>query len=140
MSNISYSGLIERAKQDALDAMPDLPKVNSLEAWQVFLENVEAIESSEVAHESADSWDWVIYHGQALELCAMLPSSLVSDAESMVSECGGIQEAFESGGLGGVACLIAYWIIYQAVQDAVELAKEELLELAQDQIDNLEAV
>jgi hypothetical protein len=139
MSNISYSGLIERAKQDALDAMPDLPKVNSLEAWQVFLEDVEAIESSEVAHESADSWDWVIYHGQALELCAMLPSSLVSDAESMVSDCGGIQEAFESGGLGGLACLIAYWIIYQAVQDAVELAKEELAELAQDQIDNLES-
>jgi hypothetical protein len=139
MSNISYSGLIKRAKQDAFDAMPDLPKVNSLEAWQVFLENVEAIESSEVAHESADSWDWVIYHGQALELCAMLPSSLVSDAESMVSEYGGIQEAFKSGGLGGVACLIAYWIIYQAVQDAVELDKEELLELAQDQIDNLES-
>jgi hypothetical protein len=69
----------------------------------------------------------------------MLPSSLVSDAESMASECGGIQEAFESGGRGGIACLIAYWIIHQAVQDAMELAKEELLELAQDQIDNLES-
>jgi hypothetical protein len=140
MSNISYSGLIARAKQDAKEAMPDLPKVNTYEAWQTFLESIEAIESGEVAHESADSWDWVIYHGQALELCAMLPSSLVSDAESMASECGGIQEAFESGGLGGVACLIAYWIIYQAVQDEVELAKEELLELAQSQIDNLESL
>jgi hypothetical protein len=140
MSNISYSGLIARAKQDAKEAMPDLPKVNTYEAWQTFLESIEVIESGEVAHESADSWDWVIYHGQALELCAMLPSSLVSDAESMVSEFGGIQEAFESGGLGGVACLIAYWIIYQAVQDEVELAKEELLELAQTQIDNLESL
>jgi hypothetical protein len=139
MSNISYTKLFERARQDAQDAMPDLPKTNTLEAWQSFLDSIESVESGDIAHESADSWDWVIYHGQALELCVMLPSSLVSDAESMASECGGIQEAFESGGLGGVACLIAYWIIYQAVQDAVELAKEELLELAQSQIDNLES-
>jgi hypothetical protein len=139
MSNISYTKLFERARQDAQDAMPDLPKTNTLEAWQSFLDSIESVESGDIAHESADSWDWVIYHGQALELCAMLPSSLVSDAESMASECGGIQEAFESGGLGGVACLIAYWTVYQAVQDAVELAKEELLELAQSQIDNLES-
>jgi hypothetical protein len=139
MSNISYTKLFERARQDAKDAMPDLPKTNTLEAWQTFLDSVESVESGDIAHESADSWDWVIYNGQALELCSVLPSSLINEAESMASECGGIQEAFESGGLGGVACLIAYWIIYQAVQDAVELAKEELLELAQSQIDNLES-
>jgi hypothetical protein len=137
MSNISYSGLIARAKQDAQEAMPELPKVNTIEAWQIFLESVEAVVSGDVAHESADSWDWVIYHGKALELCAMLPSSLVSDAEQQALDCGGIDEAFESGGLGGVACLVAYWVIYQAVQDAVETAKEELAELAQSQLDNL---
>ena len=138
MSNISYSGLITRAKQDAKEAMPELPKVNTIEAWQAFLESVEAVESGDVAHESADSWDWVIYHGQALELCAMLPSSLVSDAESQALDCGGINEAFESGGIGGIACLVAYWVIYLAVQDEVEIAKEELTELAQSQLDNLE--
>ena len=138
MSNISYSGLIARAKQDAKEAMPDLPKVNTYEAWQAFLESVEAVDSGDVAHESADSWDWVIYHGKALELCAVLPSSFVSDAERQALDCGGINEAFGSGGLGGVACLVAYWVIYQAVQDEVEIAKEELAELAQNQLDNLE--
>ena len=138
MSNISYSGLIARAKQDAQEALPELPKVNTIEAWQAFLESVEAVDSGDVAHESADSWDWVIYHGKALELCAVLPSSFVSDAERQALDCGGINEAFESGGLGGVACLVAYWVIYQAVQDAMEIAKEELAELAQNQLDNLE--
>ena len=139
MSNISYSGLIKRAKDDALEAMPDLPKTGTLESWQSFLDSVESVEPGDVAHESADSWDWVIYHGKALELCAMLPSRVVDEAESMVIDCGGIGEAFENGGLGGVACLVAYWIINQAVAEAVEEAKEELIELAQSQIDNLES-
>lgn len=139
MSNISYSELIKRAKDDALEAMPDLPKTGTLESWQAFLDSVESVEASEVAHNSADSWDWVIYTGQALELCAMLPSSVVDQAESMVIDCGGIGEAFESGGLGGVASLVAYWIIYQAVSEAVDEAKEELIELAQSQLDNLES-
>ena len=139
MSNVSYSGLIKRAKEDALEAMPDLPKAGTLESWQAFLDAVESIDANDVAHESADSWDWVIYYGKALEVCAMLPSSVVDQAESMVIDCGGIGEAFESGGLGGVASLVAYWIIYQAVSEAVEEVKEELIELAQSQIDNLGA-
>lgn len=137
MSDISYSRLIKRAKGDALEYMPDLPKVGTVEAWQAFLESVESVESGDCAHESADSWDWVIYPDKALELCAILPSSLVDEAESMASDCGGIAGAFESGGLGGVACLIAYWVIYQAVYDAIGEVKEELIDLAQTQIDNL---
>lgn len=139
MSDISYSQLIKRAKSGALECLPDLPKVGTIEAWQSFLESVESVDSGDCAHESADSWDWVIYHGQALELCAMLPRSIVGDAESMASDCGGIGDAFENGGLGGVACLVAYWVIYQAVSDAIEEAKEELIDLAQNQIDNPES-
>ena len=139
MSDISYSHLIKRAKADALEYMPDLPKFGTVEAWQAFLESVESVESGDCAHESADSWDWVIYPGKALELCAMLPSSLVNAAESMASDCGGIQDAFESGGLGGVACLVAYWVIYQAVADTIEDVKEDLIDLAQTQLYNMES-
>lgn len=139
MSDISYSNLIKRAKSDAQEYMPALPKTGTIESWHAFLDAVESIESGDVAHESADSWDWVIYHGKALELCAILPSSLVSEAESMIIECGGLGEAFENGGLGGIASLFAYWIIYQAVLDEVETLKEELIDLAQTQIDNLES-
>jgi len=139
MSNISYSGLIKRAKSDAQEYMPDLPKTGTIESWQAFLDTVESVESGDVAHESADSWDWVIYHGKALELCAMLPRSVVDEAESMMLACGGVEDAFKNGGLGGIASLIAYWVVLQAVSDEVETLKDELIDLAQSQIDNLES-
>lgn len=139
MTDISYSNLLKRAKSDAQEYMPDLPKTGTIESWQAFLDAVESIEPGDVAHESADSWDWVIYHGKALELCAMLPRRVVDEAESMTTEWGGLGEAFENGGLGGVACLVAYWVIYQTVSEVVEELKEELIELAQSQIDNLES-
>lgn len=139
MTAISYSNLLKRAKSDAQEYMPDLPKTGTIESWQAFLDAVESVDSSDVAHESADSWDWVIYHGKALELCTLLPRSVVDQAESMLLDCGDVEDAFKNGGLGGVACLVAYWIIYQAVLDEVEALKEELIDLAQAQIDNLES-
>lgn len=139
MTDISYSNLLKRAKSDAQESMPDLPKTGTIESWQAFLDTVESIDSSDVAHESADSWDWVIYHGKALEVCTLLPRSVVDEAESRLLDCGGVEDAFKNGGLGGVACLVAYWSIYQAVSDEVETLKEELIDLAQSQIDNLES-
>lgn len=69
----------------------------------------------------------------------MLPRSRVDEAESMLLDCGGVEEAFKNGGIGGVACLVAYWIIYEVVSDEVETLKEELIDLAQSEIDNLES-
>jgi hypothetical protein len=132
--------LTKRAKESALERLPAMPTKSTLEAWEDFRQALEEVEPSDCAHEEADSWDWVIYHGKALALCANLPTSVVSEAEAQAIECGGIDEAFESGGLGGVACLVAYWIIYQAVSEAIEEARQELLGLAQGQIDNLVAM
>jgi hypothetical protein len=138
--DINYRNLEARAKDAALEYMPAMPKQNTLEAWEAYVNELEAIEPSECAHLGADSWDWVIYNGQALQLCSVLPSSLIGQAEAMAQDCGGIEEAFEQGGLGGVACLVAYWVCYEAVQCAIETAREELIELANGQIENLEGV
>jgi hypothetical protein len=138
--DINYRNLEARAKDAALEYMPAMPKQNTLEAWEAYVNELEAIEPSECAHESADSWDWVIYNGQALQLCSVLPSSLIGQAEAMAQDCGGIEQAFEQGGLGGVACLVAYWIVYDAISAATDNAREELLELANCQIENLEGV
>jgi hypothetical protein len=136
----NFAMLTKRAKESALERLPSMPTQSTLEAWEAFQQALEEVEASECAHEEADSWDWVIYHGKALALCSNLPTSVVSQAEESAIECGGIAEAFESGGLGGLACLVAYWIIYQAVSEAIEEARDELLELAQGQIDNLGAL
>jgi hypothetical protein len=136
----NWAMLTKRAKESALERLPAMPTQSTLEAWEAFRQALEEVETSECAHEEADSWDLVIYHGKALALCANLPTSVVSEAEAQAIECGGIVEAFESGGLGGLACLVAYWIVYQAVSEAIEEARQELLELAQGQIDNLGAL
>ena len=138
--DINYRNLEARAKDAALEYMPAMPKQNTLEAWQEYVNELEAVDSYECAHESADSWDWVIYYEMALQLCCVLPSSIVGQAEQMAQEYGGIKQAFEHGGLAGVACLVAYWVCHEAVQCAVEAARDELLELAEGQIENLEGV
>lgn len=138
--DINYRNLEARAKDAALEYMPAMPKQNTLEAWQAYVNELEAIEPSECAHESADSWDWVIYYGMAMQLCSVLPSSVVGQAEQMAQDCGGIEEAFEIGGVAGVACLVAHWIVYDAISAATDNAREELLELANGQIENLEGV
>ena len=136
----NFAMLTKRAKESALERLPAMPTQGALEAWEAFRQALEEVEASDCAHEVADSWDWVIYHGKALAICSNLPTSVVSQAEECAIECGGVQEAFESGGLGGLACLVAYWIIHQAVYAAIEEARDELLELAQGQIDNLGAL
>jgi len=138
--DINYRNLEARAKDAALEYMPAMPKQNTLEAWQAYVNELEAIEPSECAHESADSWDWVIYYGMAMQLCSVLPSSVVAEAEEKVADYPDIGEVFRQGGLSGVASLIAYWICHEAVQCAIETAREELLELANGQIENLEGV
>ena len=138
--DINYRNLEARAKDTALEYMPSMPKQNTLEAWQDYVSQLEAIEPSEVAHECADSWDWVIYYGMAMQLCSVLPLSVVGQAESMAQECGGIEYAFEVGGLAGVASAVAHWIVYDAISAATDSMREELLELANGQIENLEGV
>ena len=137
--DINYRNLKARAKDEALEYMPATPQLNTLEAWQEYIEQLEAIDSSDRAHEAADSWDWVIYNGMAMQLCSVLPSSMISQAENMAQECGGVQDAFESGGIAGVACLVAYWVCFDEIQCAIETAREELLEMADAQMQNLES-
>lgn len=135
---ISYRKLQSRAASDAREYMPALPVENTRAAWEAFQDSLDSIDASDCAHESADSWDWVIYHGQAMQLCHILPSNIVGEAESESNDCGGIQSAFESAGLAGVASLVAYWIVYRAVCDAIETVREEMTELAQAQIEGIE--
>lgn len=137
---INYRNLEARAKDTALEYMPSMPKQNTLEAWQAYSQALMDLESTEIANEEADSWDWVIYYGQAMDLCANVPSSILHRAETMVQECGNVEYEFESGGLYGVACVCAYHIVYFAICEAVENLREELLELANGQIENLEGV
>lgn len=134
----NYRNLITRAKDSAQEHVPALPTVNTLEAWQAYEQALIDLEPSEVASEEADSWDWVIYYGQAMDLCANVPSGILHRAETDLQDFDGIAQQFETGGLYGVACACAYHIVHVAICEAVEELRDELLELVATQIENLD--
>lgn len=133
----TYQNLHKRAKDSALEYMPDLPKVNTHEAWQTFRDELESLEVYDLAAEEADSWDWVIYYGQAMALCIDVPSSDLDRAESHVTDMGAsdIGDQFERGGLYGIACLCAYWLVHEAMVEALESCIADLIELAETQLE-----
>lgn len=147
-NKLTYNRILDRAKQDALDAIPEFPKLpnqtdftlpedhaqHCYEAWEAYQQEVEAIDAYEVAHESSE-WDWVIYYHGAMELCQAVPSSVLQEAESECSELGYANEV--EFGLYETAAIIASQIVIRAIADAVEEVKEELIDLAQTNIDNL---
>ena len=128
--SITYTRIQQRAKQDALEYMPDFPKDS--DGWQDFSDTVDSIEAYDVAHESCE-WDWVIYYGRALELCQAVPTSVLHDAESELEDLGYEPEI----GLYETATRIAAQIVIREIADAVEQIKEELLEVAATAIDNM---
>jgi len=130
-NKLTYKRILGRAASDAQEAMPSLPKVNTLEAWQGFIDDVEACEAYEIASESSE-WDWVIYYSRAMELCLCVPSSVLDDAESTYEE----YQTGTPSGLFDYATQLAGIIVTSEISQAVETLKEELLDLAQTQIEN----
>ena len=129
---INESTLRNRAKVSAdylLKEATDFDKAkaqNTYEGWQEYLDSLDDLDLSDMAYSEADSWDWVIYNGKALDLCANVHGSTLSEAESTYLECNQ-----EVQGLYEMACGIAYWIVFQAVSDELELQREGLRELAE---------
>jgi len=112
--------LDRRARQAARDLFED---------WIEQGEDPEDFPIYDAAHTEADSWDWVVYHHHAQSLCDDVWSEDLRAAEDQVMDTmgpEGIAQAFERGGLGGVASLVAYWIVYQAVASALEDQLENL--------------
>jgi len=134
-TRITYTAIQKRAKQDALDRMPDLPKESTYEAWESYVAELEALDAYEVAHESAE-WDWVIYHYRAMELCQAVPTSVLHDAESEYDDMGGFGDL--NVGLYELASHLAHIIVTREIVDAIEQCRDDLLELANEKLDQLE--
>jgi len=135
MTDITYNKIRTRASNMARYILPELPKVSTCEAWQAYADELESFDIYEAAHMESDSWDTVIYHYKAMALCTDVPVSVLNEAESIWSEC----NDKSPDGLFEYASELAYWIVRQEIADAMESLRYELLELAQNQIDNLES-
>jgi hypothetical protein len=132
---ITYKRIRDRAMQDAKDAAPALPTTNTVDAWQAFIDELEAMDASDIGHQFAE-WDWVIYHYRAMELCQCVPSAVLHEAESQYEGYGNDTPS----GLFEYASTLAFTIVAQEIADAVDTLREELLELANNQLDIMESV
>jgi len=132
-TTITYWAIQKRAKQDALDAMPDFPKESTAKAWESYIAELEAIDAYEIAYQSAE-WDWCIYYYRAMELCQAVPSYVLHNAESEWEE----YSTAQGTGLYELAAHLAHIIVTREIVDAIEQYREELLELANDKLGQLE--
>jgi hypothetical protein len=130
----TYNDVQKRAKESARDLLPELPSVNTFEAWQDFQNQIEDFDIADAAHTEADSWDTVIYHYKAMTLCSDVPTSVLHEAESQWEDCGDGKTA----GLYELASTLAYWIVYAELIDAMQELQSELIDLAQNEMDKFE--
>jgi len=135
-----YREMLNRAKDSAkylVDESCDFQaaiKGNSQESWQVYLDQLDSLDASDMAHMEADSWDIVIYHHKALELVSDAWGSALSEAESSMEDSGFTFESF------GQTCItLAYWLVYHAVLEAIESYVDEMREFAANMQENLES-
>ena len=101
MTNINYVNLMERAKNDARELL------ESADDWDTALDLI---------HERSRDWDWVIYPGKAMDLCAAVPNDVLDNAEDEVNDCGLINAETN---LYEHASAVAYWIVHNAIMEAI---------------------
>ena len=144
-TTITHFAIIQRAKQDSLEYMPAMPTRDSAMDWESYIQRLEDLDAFGIAHESAE-WDWVIYYYRAMQVCQAVPSAVLHEAESEVYDNGGIDHlqgygcnrSSDNFGLYEMAALIASQIVVIAILEAVEECRDELLELANDKLDQME--
>jgi hypothetical protein len=108
---------------------------NAFEAWESFQQAVEDQDAHEIAHESCE-WDWVIYYHRAMELCQAVPSAVLHDAEQEFEDMGGT-ENMTSVGLYEIASRLAAIIVTREIAEAVETVKDELIDMAENQMESM---
>jgi hypothetical protein len=131
MSNVYYE-MMTRAKQDAKELVEEAASfdkaksLNTYQGWKDYIDTLEGLFLDDIAHQHADSLDTVIYHGKAMQLCTDCPASVLQEAEAMNEDFGG-----DPVGLYELASRLAYWVVYQAVFEALQAEVEGCLELAE---------
>ena len=142
-NNLTYREIETRCKDATKELAPDMPTKNTLEAWESFLDELESFDVHEGVNEYVESWDWSIYTHFGWKILHCAPQSMIDDAESAYLELNhGIEVQELEGGTFDIWSLqssIAYFVLVNMVQDELNGLIQELIELAETQIDNMES-
>jgi hypothetical protein len=139
-NRLTYRDITKRAKDSALEYMPDLPKENTIEAWESFLAELDALDVFHIADEEAGSWEWAIYTHYGWKVLCALPLETEQEAESDFFDCWGSEPIESLNDAWDMASRIAFFALVIVMREELESAIAELMELAENQIENLEAV
>jgi len=141
--NLTYKTILDRCKSDVLEYIPALPMDGSLNSWETYLDQLESWRDDslyEHASESVESWDWSIYTHYGFEILDALPSDEMRQAESSFFEVWGHEPIETLNDPYDMASRIAYFALLNIWQEVAQECVEELIELAQNQIENMESV
>lgn len=136
----TYAEIRERAKESAkylVDESCDFQtaaKENTYDSWESYMESLNDFDVYDAAHSEANSWDVVIYSGKALDLINNTWQSEIDQAEESMMDAGYKFESFSQ-----CCSILAYWIVYPAIAEAIEAYTEELRELAANMQENVES-
>lgn len=143
---ITYKTILDRCKADVLDYLPNLPKENTLESWESYLESLETWRDESIyeqACESVDSWDWSAYTHYGWKILDALPQDRINDAEESFLVCNhGIEVQDLCGGAFDIYSLqsqIAHFALLNIWQEVAQECVDDLIDLAQASIDAFDA-
>ena len=138
---IPYKVIRERIKQEAkeiIDQYAQFPKENTYDFWEEYSDKLEALkdnESYDLAHESVEGWDWAIYTYKGFLVYDALNGQEQSDAESLYWDAwSGLENQPTPYEL---AAGMAFWWLIQELTGEIESQCEEIIEMAQNQMENL---
>ncbi len=134
MTKLTYREIDARCKAAAQELCPELPETGTLEAWESFYDDLDALDVS--AFEEVDGWDWAIYTHYGFAILEAMDSPSIHDAEARWHEFGGLESQDDSFGPYEFAAQVAYHLLVMRVEEELYALAEELKELAQNEIDN----
>ena len=141
VETIKYRDILERCKGDIAEILPGLPKENTCEAWERFRDDLEAIrEDSHCYAGDVDAWDWSIYTHYGIKILYGLPMEIEQQAESDFFDCMGSQPIDSLNDAFDMASRIAYHALWIIFRDTLEEMAQELIDLAETQLENMESV
>ena len=137
---IKYCDIVERCKGDIAEILPGLPKENTCDAWERFRDDLEAIreDSHCYACDAVGSWDWAIYTHFGIKILYGLPLEIEQQAESDFFDCMGGEPINSLNDAFDMASRIAYHALWIIFHETLEEMAQELIELAETQLENLE--
>ena len=139
IETIKYFEIVERCKSDIKELLPDLPKQDTCEAWESFLDEMETIRDDSHCHanEAVQHWDWSIYNHFGIKILYGLPLEIERQAEQEFFDAWGSEPIDSLNDAFDMASRIAGFALEIIFRETLEEVVSELVELAETQLENM---